>query len=69
MSLDIVSLIGTNPKRERSHHAPGIPWKMESLRRPHGFTLVELLVVIAIVGILVAIAVPLYLHYAETTKV
>ena len=34
-----------------------------------GFTLVELMVVIIIVGILAAIAVPLFLHYSEMSKV
>jgi prepilin-type N-terminal cleavage/methylation domain-containing protein len=39
------------------------------LHRHSGFTLVELIIVIFIVGILVSIAVPLYVHYSETAKV
>ena len=69
MSLDIASLTDTNPKKQRSQHAPGMRLKMETLRHPHGFTLVELVVVILIVGTLVSIAVPLYLYYTETAKV
>ena len=42
---------------------------MKRLYRHSGFTLVELIIVIVIVGVLVAIAVPLYLHYSETAKV
>jgi prepilin-type N-terminal cleavage/methylation domain-containing protein len=37
-------------------------------RTRRAFTLIELLVVITIVGILAAIAVPLYLHYSEMAK-
>ena len=42
---------------------------MKDSRDRSGFTLVELIIVIVIVGTLVAIAVPLYLHYTETAKV
>ena len=41
----------------------------KNLQNRKGFTLVELMVVIIITGILVSVAVPLYLNYTEMSKV
>jgi len=39
------------------------------LRRENAFTITELMVIVIIVGVLVSIAVPLYLHYTKISKV
>jgi len=41
---------------------------MNRMRRSHGFTLVELLIVIIIIGILAAIAIPLFLNQRDKAK-
>ena len=41
---------------------------MDRMRRSHGFTLIELLIVIIIIGILAAIAIPMFLNQRDKAK-
>lgn len=43
-----------------------IPWRPS--RAPRGFTLIEVLLIVALIGVLAAIALPMYHGYQDRTR-